>query len=165
MKEGTKMKKGIFYDYGNGYADLVTKRLEEENILKTIIYIDNKDLLNKNALIDKREIFRQPDYDWFSLREGIIPDYKYKGMSKDVIDQMFNYFHQFALNQMREDCKTYFNLSLSPVKKHKYENSSIYSAENVFFMLVEFFYQLIKENEIEIIYFNNLPHEGADVIL
>ena len=64
------MKNIIFYDYGNGCADLIIDYLYKQGIADTKIWIDNKELFMTNCKNNKRHPLRMPDYDWFDLREG-----------------------------------------------------------------------------------------------
>lgn len=158
------MKRGIYYDYGNGKGDIVIQKLRSEKIMDTIIWIDNQQRFEQYCKNEKREPLRLPDYDWFHLREGHIKDYKYSGAAKDIKEDLFKEFYHFLLSAGREDIKSYANLHAIG-DNHQYADSSIYSLQNIFFILVDFFANMLKKNNIEIVYFNNIPHDGADIAL
>ena len=158
------MKNGIFYDYGNGQADLIIEKLKEANIMDTIIWIDNTELFELNCKKENRTPLRMPDYDWFDLREAKLKDYQYSGVFNEQMENFYKHFYDFLLKAGREDIKAHANLYRSE-SSHLYTNSSIFALQNIFFMLCDFFMNMLKSNSIEVIYFNNIPHDGADFVL
>lgn len=162
------MKKGIFFDYGNGQADLVIEKLKEAKVMDTIVWIDNAELFEINCKKENRVPLRMPDYDWFDLRELKIPNHSYKNVENQFkvgfYENFYKDFYNFILKAGREDIKTHANLNRS-YNSHLYTNSSVYSLQHIFFTLTNFFTDMLITNKIEVVYFNNLPHEGADYIL
>jgi hypothetical protein len=125
--------------------------LEHESISPAIIGLEAQGILNIRAWIGETGVCSRCTHDITSFFAGTFARSKYHGCEPDVYKHVYTHLFTF--------------MDMFTRREFPYDDKHIHDYLNMFNMFLDFFNHLIISEEIKVVIFANIPHEGPDLIL
>lgn len=133
---------------GSEIKNIVIWGFHSKSCIQAINMLEEKKIIDVKAWIGNAP---ECTHDIISFYVGTFKKNKYHGSAQNIYDDIFsNSIYKF----------------MDMMSRHSfYAEKSFYDLTNIFNLMFDFFAELLSMNDIDIVLFSDLPHEGADLVL
>lgn len=124
---------------------------DHESVFPAIIALEEQRLIKIKAWIGEKDVCKRCTHDINDFFAGNIIKEKYEGCKPDLYNHVYSSLYKF--------------MDMFTRRNFPYDDKNIHEYLHVFNMFVDFFDNFLATEEISIVMFANIPHEGPDLIL